>query len=128
MLFLKLLLKSIYPINVCDSKGWQVSREQLGVLVKEPQEVTVEDINELTVRLEALSNILTIVMNALSQSDPSLHANIINNIEEFAESMRNSLGEVDEEDISAYAHSVADSMEEFLPLTEDEINSIEFMK
>ncbi|WP_167405356.1 hypothetical protein [Photorhabdus bodei] len=50
--------------------------------------------------------------------------------------MRNSLGEVDEEDISAYAHSVADSMEEFLPLTmeeflpltEDEINSIEFMK
>ncbi len=31
--------------------------------------------------------------------------------------MRNSLGEVDEEDISAYAHSVADSMEEFLPLT-----------
>lgn len=93
------------------------------------EEVTVEDINELTVRLEALSNILTIVMNALSQSDPSLHANIINNIEEFAESMRNSLlGEVDEEDISAYAHSVADSMEEFLPLTEDEINSIEFMK
>nr|WP_228029650.1 hypothetical protein [Pectobacterium carotovorum]ALG88433.1 Hypothetical protein [Pectobacterium carotovorum] len=83
---------------------------------------------ELTVRLEALSNILTIVMNALSQSNPSLHANIINNIEEFAESMRNSLGEVDEEDISAYAHSVADSMEEFLPLTEDEINSIEFMK
>ncbi|MEQ4672426.1 hypothetical protein AB7W30_22605 [Providencia manganoxydans] len=40
------------------------------------EEVTVEDINELTVRLEALSNILTIVMNALSQSDPSLHAYI----------------------------------------------------
>lgn len=37
MLFLKLLLKSIYPINVCDSKGWQGAREQLGVLVKEPQ-------------------------------------------------------------------------------------------
>ena len=30
------------------------------------EEVTVEDINKLTVRLEALSNILTIVMNALS--------------------------------------------------------------
>lgn len=39
--------------------------------------------------------------------------------------MRNSLGEVDEDDISAYVHNVADSMEEFLPLTEDEINSIE---
>ncbi|MBZ3683305.1 MULTISPECIES: hypothetical protein [Morganellaceae] len=67
-------------------------------------------------------------LNPAIKADPSLHANIINNIEEFAESMRNSLGEVDEEDISAYAHSVADSMEEFLPLTEDEINSIEFMK
>lgn len=104
----------------------QINHEEKSMMMDE--EVTVEDINELTVRLEALSNILTIVMNALSQSDPSLHANIINNIEEFAESMRNSLGEVDEEDISAYAHNVADSMEEFLPLTEDEINSIEFMK
>ncbi|CAM3546543.1 hypothetical protein XNC1_p0100 (plasmid) [Xenorhabdus nematophila ATCC 19061] len=92
------------------------------------EEVSVADINELTVRLDALSNILTIVMSSLSKSDPGLYADIINNIEEFAESMRSSLGEVDEEDISAYAHNVADSMEEFLPLTEDEINGIEFMK
>lgn len=76
----------------------QINHEEKSMMMDE--EVTVEDINELTVRLEVLSNILTIVMNALSQSYPSLHANIINNIEEFSESMRNSLGEVDEEDIS----------------------------
>nr|WP_272577702.1 helix-turn-helix domain-containing protein [Providencia sp. PROV271] len=37
MLFLKLISKSIFPINVCDSKGWQEAREQLGVLVKAPR-------------------------------------------------------------------------------------------
>ncbi|WP_167405355.1 hypothetical protein [Photorhabdus bodei] len=41
------------------------------------EEVTVADINELTVRLDALSNILTIVINSLSQSDPSLYTDII---------------------------------------------------
>ncbi|EQB98048.1 hypothetical protein B738_27297 [Photorhabdus temperata subsp. temperata M1021] len=42
--------------------------------------------------------------------------------------MRSGLGKVDEDDISAYAYNVADSMEKFLPLTEDEISCMEFMK
>lgn len=92
------------------------------------EEVSIEDINELEVRLEALSNILTIVMNSLEKSDPTLHADIINNIEEFAESMRSTLGEVNEEDISAHAHSVANRMEEFIPLTDDEISCMGFRK
>ncbi|EQB98049.1 hypothetical protein [Photorhabdus temperata] len=48
------------------------------------EEVSVADINELTVRLDELSNILTLVMHSLSKSDPTLYTDIINNIEEFA--------------------------------------------
>lgn len=79
-------------------------------------DVLVEDINELTVRLDALSNVVTIVINSLSETQPSLHDEIIKNIEEFATNLRSTLGEVDEEDIADYAYSVAESMEHFLPL------------
>lgn len=90
-------------------------------------DVLIEDINELTVRLDALSNVVTIVINSLSENQPSLHDDIIKNIEEFATSLRTTLGDVDEEDIADYAYSVAESMEHFLPLNEGDVG-IGFIK
>lgn len=85
-----------------------------------PNKVEVEDFNELVSKVDAISNVVSILIDALGENQPDLQEKIITNIQEAITSIRNTLGEVDEDDIVEYAYSVAESMWQFLPFDEDD--------
>jgi len=82
--------------------------------------VEVEDFNELVSKVDAISNVISILIDALGENHPSLQKKVITNIQEAVTGIRNTLGEVDEDDIVEYAYSVAESMEQFLPFDEND--------
>lgn len=84
------------------------------------KKVEVEDFNELVSKLDAMSNVVSILIDALGENQPSLQQKVITNIQDAVTGIRNTLGEVNEDDIAEYAYSVADSMEQFLPFDEND--------
>ena len=107
--------------EVYGHSGKNIIENRLGIMSSYVNKVSVEDFNELITRLDAVSNIVSIIINALGDTQPVIHKGIISNIKEMVESMRNTLGEVDEDDIAEYAWSVTENMEQFLPFDEDEL-------
>lgn len=81
-------------------------------------DIEVEDFNELVAKMDAISNVVSILIDAVGESHPVLQKKVISNIQEAVIGIRNTLGEVDEDDIAEYAYSVAESMEQFLPFEE----------
>ena len=82
--------------------------------------IDTEDFNELVSKIDAISNVVSILIDALGENHAALQKMVIKNIQEAATGFRNSLGEVDEDDIAEYAHSVAENMEQLLPFDENE--------
>lgn len=82
-----------------------------------------DDIDDQAAHIEAITKVIAIMIDALGETQPLIHKTIIKNLKESIDSMRNTLGEVNEEDIAAYAHTVADRMSEFLPFNENEKDS-----
>ncbi|EMX5816701.1 hypothetical protein AAHF61_005007 [Salmonella enterica] len=77
--------------------------------------IEVEEFNELVSKVDAISNVVSILLDALGEEQPALYKKVIENIQDAVTGIRNTLGEVNEDDIVEYAYVVAESMEQFLP-------------
>lgn len=85
--------------------------------------MSFDEIDDQAAHIEAITNIIGIMIDALGETQPLIYKNIIESLKFSIEGMRNTLGEVNEEDIAAHAHTVADHMSEFLPLTESNVDN-----
>lgn len=81
------------------------------------EHIDAEDFNELVCKIDAVSNVVSILIEALGENHADLQKMLIKNIQAMAEGLRNTLGEVNEDDIAEYAHSVAENMELLLPFS-----------
>ncbi|EFS0483890.1 hypothetical protein H2P03_004458 [Salmonella enterica] len=84
--------------------------------------IEVEEFNELVSKVDAISNVVSILLDALGEEQPALHKKVIENIQDAVTGIRNTLGEVNEDDIVEYAYVVAESMEQFLPFDDSAID------
>lgn len=82
--------------------------------------VSADEINELIAKLDAVSNVVSIVIDSLGETQPVIQKKILTNIREEAEDIRSTLGEVDEADIVEYACAVAEYMYLFSLSDEDD--------
>lgn len=83
--------------------------------------IEVEEFNELVSKVDAISNVVLILLDALGEEQPALYKKVIENIQDAVTGIRNTLGEVNEDDIVEYAYVVAESMEQFLPFDDSAI-------
>ncbi|EAM4564552.1 hypothetical protein U7577_004555 [Salmonella enterica] len=83
--------------------------------------IEVEEFNELVSKVDAISNVVSILLDALGEEQPALYKKVIENIQDAVTGIRNTLGEVNEDDIVEYAYVVAESMEQFLPFDDSAI-------
>ncbi|EAX8328945.1 hypothetical protein N7G03_004510 [Salmonella enterica] len=83
--------------------------------------IEVEEFNELVSKVDAISNVVSILLDALGEEQPALYKKVIENIQDAVTGIRNTLGEVNENDIVEYAYVVAESMEQFLPFDDSAI-------
>lgn len=81
----------------------------------EREPVDIDDINEMVVRTDSLSCVLSCLLSAIKETHPDTYEKAIEYMQLAAHSFRTQLGDVNEEDISQYAHAVADGIEDFLP-------------
>ncbi|EIE8195492.1 hypothetical protein LDR71_004426 [Salmonella enterica] len=83
--------------------------------------IEVEEFNELVSKVDAISNVVSILLDALGEEQPALYKKVIENIQDAVTGIRNTLGEVNEDDIVEYAYVVAESMEQFLPFDDSAV-------
>ncbi len=81
--------------------------------------VEADDFDQLVCKVDAVSNVVTILIDVLGENRPILYENLMNNIRHAITGIRSTLGEVNEEDIAEYAYLVTEHMEQFLPVGED---------
>ena len=81
--------------------------------------VEADDFDQLVCKVDAVSNVVTILIDVLGENRPILYENLMNNIRHAITGIPSTLGEVNEEDIAEYAYLVTEHMEQFLPVGED---------
>ncbi|HAO0300314.1 TPA: hypothetical protein IGZ58_003548 [Escherichia coli] len=81
--------------------------------------VEADDFDQLVCKVDAISNVVSILIDVLGENRPVLYENLMNNIRHAITGIRSTLGEVNEEDIAEYAYSLTEHMKQFLPVDED---------
>ncbi|WP_179142667.1 hypothetical protein [Escherichia coli] len=81
--------------------------------------VEADDFDQLVCKVDAISNVVSILIDVLGENWPVLYENLMNNIRHAITCIRSALGAVSEDDIAEYAYLVTEHMNRFLPVDED---------
>ncbi len=78
------------------------------------EHIETEEFCQLVCRVDAIADVIAVLIHVLGRNRPVLYEDLMHHLRQVITSIRETLGEVDEEGIAEYAYTVAENMEQFL--------------